>query len=52
MGALHEGIPGREPSAAKARQEIEAVGATALGSGGRTWLKAKNVTIIGPFHEE
>jgi hypothetical protein len=46
-GALHPGIPGREPTAAKARQEIRAVEATALGNGGGIWLKTKNVTIIG-----
>ena len=47
-GTLHAGIPGSQPAAAKARQEIGAVEATALGGGGGTWLKIKNVTIIGP----
>ena len=47
-GPLYASIPGREPIAAQARQEIGAVEATALGGGGGTWLRIKNVTIIGP----
>ena len=47
-GALHAGIAGRESAPAKAREEIGAVEATALGSGGRTRLNTKNVIIIGP----
>ena len=49
-GPLHVSISGGEPTATKARQEIGEVEAIALGSGGGTWLKTKNVTIIGPFH--
>jgi hypothetical protein len=42
-----DNIASREPRATKARQEIGEVETTALGGGGGTWLKAKNVTIIG-----
>jgi|HubBroStandDraft_2_1064218.scaffolds.fasta_scaffold1105961_2 hypothetical protein len=43
-------IASRQPGAAKARHEIGAVEATALGRGGGRWSKTKNVTIIGPSH--
>jgi hypothetical protein len=39
-------IASRQPGAAKARQEIGAVEATAFGSGRGIWSKTKNVTII------
>jgi hypothetical protein len=42
--------PRPAPTSAKARQEIGAVEAIALGSRGGEWLKTKNVIIIGPFH--
>ena len=46
-GALHAGIPGREPTTTKTRQEIGAVEATALGSRGGICLKTKNVIFLG-----
>jgi hypothetical protein len=46
-GALHVGVPGREPTATKARKEIGAIETTALGNNGGIWLKTKHVTILG-----
>jgi len=51
-GAVHAGIPGRDPFATKARQEIGEIETTAIRSAGGIWLKTKNVTIIGPFHRQ
>jgi hypothetical protein len=49
-GVLRADLPGREPTATKARQEIGAVEATALGSAGEERLKTKCVTIMRHFH--
>ena len=46
-GVLRADLPGREPTATKARQEIGAVEATALGSRGGICLKTKNVIFLG-----